>query len=84
MPPDVSAAIFSVLARCVREVDFIGWYSQNAIVGAVMTQSGAPRSNAADVIVRRFTEAFRLRLPGRIPAYLAVRVIEPLESDGTH
>ncbi len=40
---DAAAAIaFDVLGACVRESDFVGWYRQATVAGAVLVQGDAP------------------------------------------
>ena len=36
--PSVSAALFSGLGLCVREVDFVGWFREDRVAGAVLAQ----------------------------------------------
>jgi GGDEF domain-containing protein len=53
-----AAQLFSILSRCVRETDFIGWYREGRIVGAVLTQHGdADREQLSDVVRRRVSGA---------------------------
>ena len=35
-----AAALFGGLGACVREVDFVGWYREGYVAGAVLTQGG--------------------------------------------
>ena len=84
MPPQVSARLFSVLLRCLREVDFVGWYSQGTTVGAVLTQRTVPDANAVTAIVTRFHDAFAQHLPERVFEFLDVRVREAMADDEIH
>src|SRR5436190_8496415 len=36
--PAMAAKLFSVLSLCLRETDFVGWYREERVVGAVLTQ----------------------------------------------
>ena len=46
-----SAKVFSIVSRSVRDTDFIGWYREGRIVGAVLTQdTESARESLADVV----------------------------------
>ena len=80
IPPHVASRMFSGLALCVREVDFIGWYRAERIAGAVLTQgSGAPEPDAARRISERVSEVLRQRLSAPLASRLQVRVVQPVE-----
>ena len=50
----LAAALFASLSRGLRESDFIGWYCQGRIVGAVLVQvEKAPSAKAAQMAVQR-------------------------------
>ena len=69
--------MFSGLALCVREVDFIGWYRTERIAGAVLTQgAGAPEPDAAQRISERVSEVLGRRLSASIARRLQVRVLQ--------
>jgi hypothetical protein len=38
IPSATAAQLFEQLARCLRDTDFIGWYYEGRVVGAVLTQ----------------------------------------------
>jgi len=75
-------AIFRALQHILREVDFVGWYQEGQIVGAVLTTSaGLNRLSARDVqqgVCDRISVALRQRLPGRIGRTIGVRVGVPV------
>jgi len=77
IPPTVAGRIFSTLWRCVREVDFVGWFREGRVAGAVLTQGRDPReSDAVDRIGQRITGILRERVPSRVAPRLHVRVMQ--------
>jgi hypothetical protein len=77
IPPHVASRMFSGLALCVREIDFIGWCRTDRVAGAVLTQgSGTPEAEAARRISERVTEVFGHRLSSSIAKRLQVRVLQ--------
>jgi GGDEF domain-containing protein len=67
--------LFSILSQCLRETDFIGWYRDGRIAGAVLTQHGEPdRDDLSDVVRRRVCEALEKHFPPDRPRGLQVRV----------
>ena len=77
VPRPVASALFSGLALCVREIDFIGWYRHERVVGAVLAQGfHAPDSEAKSRIVERVTQVFGGRLPEAVVKRLRVRVVQ--------
>jgi hypothetical protein len=57
------AALFASLLRALRETDFVGWYCQGLVVGAVLTQfEKAAGARIAHVVVQRVRVELRLRL----------------------
>ena len=72
-----ASRLFSGLAGCVREVDFIGWYRDERVAGAVLTQGvGAPEPAAVRDIAERVTETLSRRLSGSEAQRLQVRVLQ--------
>ena len=75
--PAVATSIFSGLWLGVREVDFIGWFREGRVAGAVLTQGADPL--APDVsrrISQRLTETLRGRVPADVARRLHVRVLQ--------
>ena len=75
--PVVATSIFSGLWLGVREVDFIGWFREGRVAGAVLTQGADPI--APDVsrrIGQRLTETLRRRVPGHMAHRVRVRVLQ--------
>jgi hypothetical protein len=79
--PRIEAAtahkLFSVLSLCLRETDFIGWYREGRVAGAVLTQHGeADGDDLSDVVRGRIGTALRERLPSDLALQLQVRVYQ--------
>lgn len=49
----VAARLFAGLSQCLRETDFVGWYRERQVVGAVLTQAGGEPSNEIAQVVRQ-------------------------------
>jgi hypothetical protein len=71
-----ASRLFSGLAGCVREVDFIGWYREERVAGAVLTQgTDTPAPAAVKGIADRVTDALGQRLSASEAQRLQVRVL---------
>jgi hypothetical protein len=67
--------IFSVLARCVRETDIMGWYQRNRVAGIVFTDVGARSLAEVSSLFRaRVVAALDRELPGSMAARVNVRI----------
>jgi hypothetical protein len=76
LSPALATPVLSGLGVCVREVDFIGWYRRERVVGAVLAQGyGVPDSQASHRIVERVARALGDRLPKSAADRLRVRVV---------
>jgi hypothetical protein len=74
---DVAAKLFSALSLCLRETDFIGWYRESRVAGAVLTQhAGTGTNDLPDVVGRRIGGALREGLPSELANRLHVRVYQ--------
>jgi hypothetical protein len=52
------------MALTLRETDFIGWYREGMVAGAVLTQlAEIPGANAADRVRQRVTDGLFKSLP---------------------
>lgn len=72
--PQVATKLFSGLACCLRETDFVGWYREGRVVGAVLTQfEDTLRTEIAHVVDQRVREALRGALPSNALDRLQVR-----------
>jgi hypothetical protein len=76
IPASATAALFSGLGECVREVDFVGWYREGRMIGAVLTQGTEPPADALPAITSRVNKVIARRLPRRITERLRVRVMQ--------
>jgi len=57
----VAARLFGALSQCLRETDFVGWYLEQQIVGAVLTQfEGASGAEFAQVVRQRLRTVLRV------------------------
>jgi hypothetical protein len=71
-----SASLLQGLGLCVREVDFIGWYRDGRVAGAVLAQGfEEPGADASRRIVERVTRVLSERLPRSVAGRLRVRVV---------
>jgi hypothetical protein len=75
--PKLGSKLLRGLARSVRETDFVGWYREFSVLGAVLTELGesAPR-DIAEVVIRRLVAALRGSVPAAIASALEVRVYD--------
>lgn len=76
--------IFSALSLCVRETDFVGWYRERSVVGAVLTQHGESASDELQqVITRRVSEVLNEGLSPDLASLVQVRVYQvPVSTQG--
>jgi hypothetical protein len=73
-PPE---KLLSALALCVRETDFIGWYRDRSIAGAVLTQhTETAGPDLADAVSRRVVQVLAVRLPSELARRVRVRVYQ--------
>ena len=71
----MAARLFSALRLCVRETDFIGWYREGRLAGAVLTQCGDKSDpNISRQARDRVIHAMAEHLPRDIADRLHVRV----------
>jgi len=67
--------LFSILAQCLRETDFIGWYDECRVAGAVLTQNGeADWDDISEAVRRRVGEALEKHFPPNRARGLQMRV----------
>jgi len=69
------ATIFSALNTCVREVDFVGWYREGTVVGAVLASGGGTIANLRQNVSARVVAALMTRLSPIEAKRLRVRVV---------
>jgi hypothetical protein len=71
-----ATAIFSSLEQSVREVDFIGWFRNQRVAAAVLTQGLEGRGrDVRQVIADRVVKILRHRLPTSQAARLQIRIL---------
>lgn len=76
MSRSVADGVFGGLEACVREVDFIGWYRQGRLAGAVLPQGpDASAPLAAASVTARVTHALSQTLSPGLANQLRVRVV---------
>jgi len=75
--PALAGRLFEALEVVLRETDFIGWYREGEIVGAVLTEHGTrAAADTADAINRRVTRALTESLPHTLADRLQLRVYQ--------
>ena len=73
--PVIAAGIFSGLRLSVREVDLIGWFREERVAGAVLTQGGDPLPpDVRRRIIERLTQTLCRHLPADVARRLHVQV----------
>jgi hypothetical protein len=73
--PLLAAKLFSGLWLCLRETDVVGWFREERIAGAVMTQlDSSPGPNVSQAIRRRVEGGIGNGVPPEISRRLRVRV----------
>ena len=76
IPPAVAAKMFAGLTTCLREIDFVGWYRNERIAGAVLVQGGNPSdADVSQRIGERVTQALGAELSPSVASRLQVRVL---------
>jgi len=71
---NTAAVIFAGLAASVREVDFVGWFHEGRVAGAVLAQ-GVSAADQRAVISNRILASLRTSLPRDPSRTVHVRVI---------
>jgi hypothetical protein len=72
---DTAARIFSVLARCVRETDIMGWYRHDRVAGIVFTEVGPrPLAEVSDLFRSRVVAALDRARSRAIAGRVTVRL----------
>ena len=75
--PAVGPKLFSGLWLCLRETDFVGWYREERVAGAVLTQpADGIQTEICRPIARRISGALRNVLPSDVARHLRVRVYQ--------
>jgi hypothetical protein len=75
--PAAAATIFSDLWRSVRETDFVGWYREERVAGAVLTPVDAePGPDTSRHVADRVTAALRNDVPPILASRVRVNVYQ--------
>jgi hypothetical protein len=73
--PLLAAKLFSGLWQCVRETDFVGWFTQSRVAAAVLTQdSPGARTDVALIVDKRVREVLAAVVSSHVAAQLRIRV----------
>ena len=71
MPAATADKLFASLSLCLRDTDFIGWYRDGRVAGAVLTQhSETSDARIPDLVAQRVSAA----LQGSLSPELSIRV----------
>lgn len=74
--PAVADKLFAALTGCLREIDFVGWYRTDSVIGAVLLQpTDAPPPDTVTVIGARVGGMLRDRLPRAVARRIQARVV---------
>jgi hypothetical protein len=71
-----ASALFAGLVSCVREVDFVGWYRDGRIAGAVLPQPPGVPPELRGAIAARILASLQQFLPAAAGRHLRVRVVQ--------
>ena len=77
LPEATATAILSGLTEAVREVDFVGWFREGRVAGAVLAEgSAAATSRAHQLMAERVRQILGNRLSSRQSNRLRVRIVQ--------
>ena len=83
MEQDIATSVLSVLLRCLRDTDFVGWYLHEQVAGAVLTEGAAIHDeNASRNLRERVIRALTVRLPETFANRVRVRVYHQTPGKG--
>jgi len=71
----IASTLFTGLVGCVREVDFVGWYRQDRVAGAVLPQGTVSSAELRSQILKRILTSLKTSLPAHATRHLHVRVV---------
>jgi hypothetical protein len=73
--PTVARELWSGLWLCLRETDFIGWYREERVAGALLVEfHDGPRREVSRMVVQRVAAVLCEHLPSSVARRLHVRV----------
>jgi len=71
--PSIARMLFAALRRSLRETDLIGWYRDEEVVAAILTQfTHEPLRDASEAIVQRVRRALRDSVPPAVERQLSL------------
>jgi hypothetical protein len=70
-----ASTLLTGLVACVREIDFVGWYRQDRVVGAVLPQGTVSSAELRSQILKRILTSLKTSLPADATRHLHVRVV---------
>ena len=77
LDPALATKLFSGLWACLRETDFVGWYRDGRVAGAVLTQpADMPRTDVSGEVGPRIRRLLCEGLPTDVARRLQVRVYQ--------
>ncbi len=81
--PMVASKLFSALGLCLRETDFVGWYREERVAGAVLIELGERRpTEVSRLIGQRVKDRLYEHLPSGVARRLQVRIYQHPELEG--
>jgi hypothetical protein len=73
----IAAHLFTQLSVCLRDTDFIGWYHEGRVAGAVLTQRpDMPQVDVSERVAQRVRQALNERFEADLTGRLQVRVYQ--------
>jgi hypothetical protein len=64
MSRPLASKLFAAMWLCLRETDFVGWYREDRVAGAVLTQGAElPDAEISQQVLERITRVLNERLP---------------------
>jgi hypothetical protein len=80
----IADSLFAAMTRCLRETDFVGWYHEGSVAGAVLMQrADAPGADASRQVHERVVRFMSEALP-ELADRLHVRVFQmPSKAKGS-
>jgi hypothetical protein len=76
------ARLLPIVHGCVRETDFVGWYSHGTVVGAALMQDGRRNAQHASSVIReRLIADLRSALPAQAVSRLRLHLYEVAGDD---
>jgi len=75
---DAASRLFAAFRQCVRDTDFVGWYEEGLVIGAVLTHQAEEMTTSVQrIIEERFASTIRESLQRDGGARIQVRLFQP-------